>query len=368
MTGGGIGGGGVLDAWARLLPTLPDPAAGRQVAELERALADRFGIAHAVAVSSGTAALHTALVGLGIGPGDEVLVPALSVVMSVAPVIYTGARPVFVDCTPDGGDLDYVDVEARTSNATRAVMPVHLWGRLADPRRLLDFATRRRLHIVEDACQAQGSRTGVRPAGTLGTVGCFSLKDGKIIWSGEGGYLLTDDPDLAGRCRAFRSHWQNPPPGQAPLAELGHNYRLAEPLAVLARANLDRFDELLARRRRQSTLLLSLLDRAPGIVPLHPREEWNGYSPLARLTVPSPRAFCERLATHGVPNSVGTFRLVPTDQRPPFRDPTRPLCRNAATLIDTTLAVVVTDHDTDQRIAAYAQTITREARQWAPPA
>ncbi len=364
------GADGVLDAWARLLPTLPDPAAGLQVAELERDLADRFGVAHAVAVSSGTAALHTALVGLGIGPGDEVLVPALSVVMSAAPVLYTGARPVFVDCTPDGGDLDYIDVEARTSNATRAVMPVHLWGRLADPRRLLDFAARRRLPIVEDACQAQGSRIGGRLAGTLGTVGCFSLKDGKIIWSGEGGYLLTNDPDLAGRCRAYRSHWQTPPPGQAPLAELGHNYRLAEPLAVLARTNLDRFDELLARRRRQSTLLLSLLDQTPGIVPLGqaPGEEWNGYSPLARLTLPAARAFCGHLAARGVPNSVGTFRLVPTDQRPPFRDPTRLPCRNAATLIDTTLAVVVTDHDTDQRIAAYAQTITREARQWAPPA
>jgi len=364
------GPGGALDAWARLLPTLPDPAAGRQVAELERELADRFGVAHAVAVSSGTAALHTALVGLGIGPGQEVVVPALSVVMSAAPIVYTGARPVFVDCTPDGGDFDYTDLEAKTSDATTAVMPVHLWGRVPDPHRLLAFAAAHRLHVVEDACQAQGTRVGDRPAGTLGAVGCFSLKDGKIMWSGEGGYLLTDDPDLAGRCRAYRSHWQTPPPGQAPLAELGHNYRLAEPLAVLARANLDRFDELLARRRSQTSLLLSLLDGAPGVVPLQPRpgEQWNGYSPLARLTLPAPRAFCEHLAVAGVPNSVGTFRLVPTDQRPTFADPVRPPCRNAAAIIDTTLAVVVTDHDSDQRIAECAETITREARQWAQPA
>jgi dTDP-4-amino-4,6-dideoxygalactose transaminase len=360
--------GDVLDAWARLLSTLPDPVAGRQVAELERELANRFGVAYAVALSSGTAALHTALVGLGIGPGDEVLVPALSVVMSAAPIVYTGARPVFVDCTPDGRDLDYLDAEAKTSDATRAVMPVHLWGRLADPRRLLEFAVRWRLHIIEDACQAQGSRAGDRLAGTLGAVGCFSLKDGKIMWSGEGGYLLTDDPDLADRCRAYRSHWQTPPSGQPPLAKLGHNYRLAEPLAVLARANLDRFDELLARRRHQTSLLLSLLDRTPGIVPLHsgPDERWNGYAPLARLTLPAPRRFCERLAALGVPNSVGTFRLVPTDQRPAFSDPAQPPCRNAAAIIDTTLAVVVTDHDSDRRIADYAETITQEACQWVP--
>ena len=236
MTEGEIGGSGVLNAWARLLPTLPDPAAGRQVAKLERELADRFDVAAAVVVSSGTAALHTALAALGIGPGDEVLVPALSVVMSAAPIVYTGARPVFVDCIPDGWDLDYADLEAKASHATRAVMPVHLWGRLTDRDRLRRFATKRGLHIVEDACQAQGSSIGGRAAGTLGTVGCFSLKDGKIMWSSEGGYLLTNDPDLAGRSRAFRSHWQTPPPGQPPMAQLGHNYRLAEPLAVLARA------------------------------------------------------------------------------------------------------------------------------------
>jgi len=360
----------VLDAWAQLLPTMPDPAAGRQVDELEQRLAHQFGVAHAVAVSSGTAALHTALVGLGIGPGHEVLIPALSVVMSAAPILYTGARPVFVDCTPDGDDFDYADLEAKTSDATTAVMPVHLWGRLADPHRLRAFAAQRRLRIVEDACQAQGTQVAGRPAGTFGTVGCFSLKDGKIMWSGEGGYLLTDDPGLAGRCRAYRSHWQTPPPGQPPLAELGHNYRLAEPLAALARANLDRFDQLLARRRHQAGLLLPLLDGAPGVVALHPRpgEEWNGYSPLARLTLPAPRRFCEHLAARGVPNSVGTFRLVPTDRRAPFADPARPPCRNAAAIIDATLAVVVTDHDSDQRIADYATTITREAHQWAQPA
>jgi perosamine synthetase len=358
----------VLDAWSEMLAVMPDPAAGRQVTELERSLAQRFEVAHAVAVSSGTGALHTALVGLGIGPGDEVLVPALSVVMSAAPIRYTGARPVFVDCKPDGDDFDYTDMEAKTSDATVAVMPVHLWGRLVEPHRLLAFAAERRLKVVEDACQAQGSRISGRPAGTLGTVGCFSLKDGKIIWSGEGGYLLTNDPALADRCRAFRSHWQNPPPGLAPQAEIGHNYRLAEPLAVLARANLDRFADLLARRRRQTDLLLSLLDGTPGVVPIHPGrdEEWNGYSPLARLMLPAPRAFCERLAARGVPNSVGTFRLVPTDRRPPFVHPTRPPCRNAAAVIDTTLAVVVTDHDSDQQVSEYAETIIREARRWAP--
>src|SRR5262249_42178405 len=148
--------------------------------------------------------------------------------------------------------------------------------------------------------------------------------------------------------------------------ELGHNYRLAEPLAALARANLARFGQLLHRRKEQAQLLASLLHDTFGIAPfpLPTGEEWNGYAPLLRLTLPAPRAFCVHLAQRGVPNSVGTFGLVPTDQRAPFTNRDHRPCPNAARFIDTTLAVVLTDHDSDERIREYAHTITREARQW----
>ncbi|MGH8897820.1 MAG: DegT/DnrJ/EryC1/StrS family aminotransferase [Egibacteraceae bacterium] len=251
----------LIEALARLLDVMPDPSSAAQTERLKDELAHSFTVGHAVATSSGTAALHCALAALGVGPGDEVLVPAMSVVMSVAPVVYAGARPVFVDCDPSGTDFDYADLKAKLSKATRCVLPVYLWGRAADPVRLREFADAEGLRVVEDACQAQGTRFDGRLLGTFGDLGCFSTKDGKLLWSGEGGFIVTDDDDLAARCRAFRTHWQTPPDGEAPMSRLGHNYRLSELQAVVARWNLARFEELLARRRHQAELLGTLWSR-----------------------------------------------------------------------------------------------------------
>lgn len=350
------------------LASAPPPGIGTNVVEkYETELARRFGTEHAVAVASGTAALHTALAVTGIGPGDEVLVPAVSVVMSIAPVLYVGARPVFVDCDPTGTDFDYDDLAAKTGPAARAVLPVYLWGRAGDPTRLAEFAAVHHLEVIEDARQAHGTRIHDRQLGTHGTVGYFSTHASKILTSGEGGFLLTDDTRLADLARAFRSHWQTPPSDQAPLSHIGHNYRLAAPLADLARTHLAGFDRNLDRRRTQSRLLSCLLSTAPGLEPVEsrPGEEWNGYATVLRVTLPRPRAFQRHLAACGVPNSVGTFGLVSADQRPVFTGDTPTTCRIAATVLDSTLAVVLTEQDDDDRLHQYAETIAREARQWA---
>ena len=354
--------GRVLSQLSELLQLMPRPAGSAHVAALERDLAVAFGARHAVAVASGTAALHTALRCLGVGAGDDVLVPALSVVMSIAPIIHAGARPVIVDCDPHGTDLDYDDLTRKVTPAAKAVLPVYLWGRPGDPARLCSVAAGHGLAVVEDACQAQGSQTGQRFAGTNGDVGCFSLKDGKILWAAEGGYLLTDRDDIAGKARALRAHHQ--PPYDGPSAEVGYNYRLAEPLAVIARANLARFDDLLDRRRFQARQLADLLTGTPGITVTAGGPGWNGYGFLARIDLNRPREFCEHLAQLGVPNSVGTFRLVAADRRPELALYASAPCCNAAAVIDRTLAVVLTDHDDEQRITGYAQTISREARRW----
>ena len=346
------------------LAAMPDPAADSQVSHYEDELAQHFGVVHAVAVASGTAALHCALAACGIGPGDEVLVPAVSVVMSAAPVLYAGARPVFIDCDRSGVGFNYGDLAAKVTPRTKAIIPVHLWGRAGDPERLASFAATRRLRVIEDACQAHGTRVGGRLAGTFGDLGCFSTKDGKILWSGEGGFILANDADLAGRCRAFRTHWQTPPPGETPLTRLGCNYRLAEPLAAIARTNLARFDQLLARRQYQTQLLTNSLGGTPGIVVMAAEPGWNGYAPLARINLARPRAFCERLAALGVANSVGTYHLTSCDQRPMFSDFADTPCRIAASFIESLLAVVMTEHDDDKRIRRYADIITREAVAW----
>lgn len=355
---------------ADALDRMPDPAGASHTTALEQELCEAFGTSYAIAVNSGTAALHTALTAIGVGPGDEVLVPALTVVMSVAPILYAGARPVFVDATPDGG-LDLDDAAAKCGPATRAVVPVHLWGRMGGAETqaaLVRFATTHRLHIVEDASQAHASRASGRLAGTVGDLGCFSMKDGKILWSGEGGFILTADPELAATCRAYRSHWTTPPTGQPPLSRLGNNYRLAEPLAAIARANLSRLDDLVAQRRTQCATLLDALAHVPGLeaVPITEGEDWNGFSPLWRIHLPDPRGFCRRLAERGVVNSVGTFGLVACDQRPMFANLAPTPCPVSARLIDTTLAVAINARDTPARIDTLADTIAKEARRWTP--
>lgn len=355
-----------LDELRRLLDAMPAPAATANVDQLETELASCFGASHAIAVSSGTAALHCAMAALRIGPGDEVLVPAVSVVMSAAPVLYAGARPVFVDCDETGADFDYDDLAAKLTARTRGIMPVYMWGRAADPDRFLGFASSHGLHVIEDACQAHGTSVGGKALGTFGDAGCFSLKDGKILWSGEGGFILTNSDDLADRCRAFRTHWQAAPAESAPMAELGHNYRMTEIQALLARWNLARFGDLLNLRRAQTAALISGLSGIAALQWRSPRdrEDWNSFSPLARLNLPRPRELFRRLAEAGVPNSVGSFALVANDQRPVFANLPTPRCRRARHFVDTTLAIIVSEHDDEQRVAAMADTVAREITRW----
>ena len=355
------------DQVAAVLEEMPDPTGGAATGQLEQELARAFGVPHAVAVASGTAALHAALSACAIGPGDEVLVPALTVIMTVAPVVALGATPVFVDSDPATLDLDYEDAARKITPQTRAILPVHLWGRTGDPSALSAFASAHGLAIIEDAAQAAGSSRGGQKAGTIGAIGCFSMKDGKIIWSGEGGFLLTARPELAEHAAAFRSHWQQPPPGQAPQSRLVTNSRLAAPLAAIATANLRRFPELAHQRREQTRSLLDALEPDPGLRPFVPApgEQWNHFAPLLHIGLPHPREFAEHLARQGVPNSAGSFGLVPCDTRPMFTRPDRAPCRGAAQILDRTLAVILTGRDTPQTLTRYAATITREAGTWA---
>jgi dTDP-4-amino-4,6-dideoxygalactose transaminase len=302
----------------------------------------------------------------GIGVGDEVMLPAVTVVMTVAAVVAAGARPVFVDAADDGRGMDLSDVAAKTGPNTKAVLAVHLAGRTDGIHDLAAYTRATGLYLIEDACQAQGTTTRGRSAGTIGDIGCFSLKDGKIISCGEGGYLLTDDTDLAERAAAFRTHWQTPADGAPVRSRLGVNFRLAEPLAALARHHLTRFPEALALRRRQAAILHQAVDGTPGLEPIAPAagEEPNGYSALWRLALPKPRALSTRLAEVGVPNSVGTHRLTAASIHPACAYlATGDLARAEAT-VDALLAVPFTEHDTEEALRQWALTIRQEAARW----
>lgn len=351
-----------------VLARMPDPAADGQARALETELAAATGTLHAVAVSSGTAALHAALAGYGIGPGDEVLLPAVSVIMTLAAVTATGARPVLVDAGPAGEPIHLDDLMAKITARSRVILPVHFAGRTGDMTGLLQVASEHGLAVIEDACQAQGSRYHGRLAGTFGLAGCFSLKDGKLASCGEGGYLLTSDPGLADRAAAFRNH--GTPPGAAPATRtrLGLNYRLAEPLAAIARVSLAGLDDAITERCRQTGLLTSLTGEVKGLkpVPIMAGEQPNGYAALWRISLDNPRGFCEHLAACGVPNSTGSFGFRALSTDPACQSLHLALCPRAEELASRLLAVPVTTRTTDEQIAAMAATITREARRWAP--
>ncbi|KUL42098.1 pyridoxal-5'-phosphate-dependent protein [Actinoplanes awajinensis subsp. mycoplanecinus] len=227
---------------------------GPDLEEFEREVAGRVGVPHAVAVNSGTAALHLALLGVGAGPGDVVVVPTLTFVATANAVVYTGARPVFVDCDAATGNLDPevlagLLAELRAEGASvRAVLAVDLFGCCADYERILPVCDGYGIPVVEDAAESLGSRYHGRAAGSFGRVAALSFNGNKIMTTSGGGMVLTADPVLAARARHLAGQARLPA-AHYEHAEIGYNYRLSNLLAALGRAQLCRLDEMIERRR-----------------------------------------------------------------------------------------------------------------------
>jgi dTDP-4-amino-4,6-dideoxygalactose transaminase len=296
--------------------------AGPYTRRLEEVFArDVSGTAEAVAVSSGTAALHLALLAHGVGPGDEVITSPFSFQATANMVLATGARPVFVDVGPNG-NLDPSLIEAEITPRTKALLPVHLYGRLCDMEALCDIAARRSLAIIEDAAQAHGaafdapsptpgrrSGTGVRHAGSFGT-GCFSLYATKNLTAGEGGLVTTNDSALADRLRRLRHHGED---GRYESVELGYNYRITELGAALALTQLDGLDEANQRRRENAAYLSAHLR---GVVTPEPPADpaahvWHQYT----VRVPSGRDDLQHhLRERGIEAMVYYPRTLPTQK------------------------------------------------------
>lgn len=225
---------------------------GPRVASFERRLAARVGADQAVAVSSGTAALHLALVAARIGPGDEVILPALSFIATANAVRMVGAEVAFADVDPATGNLDPADAARRITDRTRALLVVHQLGLPADLDRLGDLARQHGLLLIEDAACALGSRWRGVPIGQPhGDLACFSFHPRKVITTGEGGAVTARTPALAETLRRLRNHGAEAAPeapGGVRYRELGYNYRMSDLHAAVGLAQLDRLDEILARR------------------------------------------------------------------------------------------------------------------------
>ncbi len=247
-------------------------SAGSFVTRFEEMFAEFCGTRHAVAVNNGTAALHLALLAAGVGPGDEVIVPAFTFVATANAVAYTGATPVFVDSAPDTWTIDPALAAQAVTPRTKAIIPVHVYGHPADMDPLLELARDHSLAVVEDAAEAHGARYRGRPVGGLGDIGIFSFYGNKIVTTGEGGMCVTDDADVAELLRVLRSHGMVSP-GRYWHEHLGFNYRMTNLQAAVGVAQMERIDEILAAKRAIGAAYARALLDVPGIV-LQEEAEW----------------------------------------------------------------------------------------------
>lgn len=239
--------------------------AGRYTTMFEEQFAAYVGRQHAIALPSCTAALHLSLLALGVGPGDEVVVPDVTWIASVAPVVYVGATPVFADIDPVTWCLSRESVEAVLSSRTAAIVPVDLYGGMPAFDDILELATDRRVAVVEDAAEAVGSRYHDAAAGSFGATSAFSFHGSKTLTTGEGGMVTTDDPALHDRMRVLRDHGRRPGDTMFFNDEVAYKYKMSELQAAFGLAQTQRAEELVERKRELFAWYAEELADVPGM-------------------------------------------------------------------------------------------------------
>jgi len=245
---------------------------GKYVTRFEEDFAAYIGCKYGVAVHTGTAALHLALAALGIGHGDEVIIPTLTFAATANAVIYTGAKPILVDVEKDTWNIDSQLIEDKISENTKAIIPVHLYGHPCDLDKILEIAQKYNLAVIEDAAEAHGTEYKGEKVGRAGTISCFSFFGNKIITTGEGGMCLCNDTVIAEKIAKLRDHgmkkdkkyWHD---------EVGFNYRMTNLQAAVGVAQTERIDTFVMRKRENAQLYSSYLSDVEGLI-LPTEKEW----------------------------------------------------------------------------------------------
>jgi perosamine synthetase len=245
-------------------------ARGPWTERFEQQLAGYVGVRHAVAVSSGTSALHLIVRALGIGPGDDVITTPFSFVASTNAILFEGATPVFADIDPQTLCIDPEAVERAVTPQTKAILAVDVFGRPADWIALEAVADRHGLELIEDSAEALGSNLDGRRCGSFGRVGVFGFYPNKQITTGEGGMIVTDDEDLAGLCRSMANQGRSADDRWLQHVRLGYNYRMDEMSAALGCSQLERIDEIVAARAQVASWYAEALEEIEGLVLLSP--------------------------------------------------------------------------------------------------
>jgi dTDP-4-amino-4,6-dideoxygalactose transaminase len=296
---------------------------GPQVQAFEAAFAERVGAADAVATTSCTTALHLALHGLGVGPGDEVIIPSLSFIATANAVWMCGAEPVFADIDPLTYNLDPASAEAAITPRTKAIMPVHQVGLPADMDPLTEIAEHHGISILEDAACAIGASYKGRPVGSLSTMACFSLHPRKVITTGEGGIIAVLDKRLGERLRQLRQHAMS----VSDLArhntkrvviesypERGFNYRMTDMQGALGLCQLEVLDEVLERRRvlaeRYTAAISPIMNLEPPYEPPYATRTWQSYCVRVGPGSPvTPAELMQRLLDDGIATRKGVMAI-----------------------------------------------------------
>lgn len=248
---------------------------GEFIKKFEERFARYCGVKYGVSTSNGTAALHLALVALGIKRGDEVIVPDLTFIAAANAVTYCNAKPVFVDVHRDYWCIDPAKIKEKITSKTKAIIVVHLYGHPCDMDTIIDIAQKHHLYIIEDVAEAHGAEYKGKKVGSFGDISCFSFYGNKIITTGEGGMCLTNNEELAEKMRILRDHGMNPN-RKYWHDVIGFNYRMTNLQAAIGLAQLQKIDELIEEKRRIAKLYAEYLkDLAEkNMITLHPEMEW----------------------------------------------------------------------------------------------
>src|SRR5262245_8917866 len=306
---------------------------GPYVQKFEEEFSRFVGVRHGVAVSNGTVALHLALVALGIGPGDEVIVPDLTFAATINAVLYCGATPVIVDIDRQTWCMTVETIRHACTPKTKAIIPVHLYGRPAEIGPITAFAQGRGIAVVEDCAEAHGARYDGRMVGEFGDVSCFSFYANKIVTTGEGGMCLTNSEELGKSLRILRDHGMSPDRSYW-HERVGYNYRITNLQAAIGQSQLWRVNEVLQRNARVADLYRQALHGIPGVrFPPKMADEYESVVWMACVLVPANKRLALMRAAHEAKIETRHF-FHPLSTLPPYRSYAGS-CPNSAELSST---------------------------------
>jgi len=293
---------------------------GTYIEEFEEKFSKYCGTKYGVTTTSGTTALHLAIESLSIGKGDEVIVPAFNMIASVFAIVYSGAKPVLVDSEPETWNLDTEKIEEKITKNTKAILSVHIYGHPSDMDPILDIAEDHDLYIIEDAAEAHGAEYKGKKTGSIGDVGCFSFYANKIITTGEGGMIITNNEEIAEKARLLKDLAFSKE-RRFMHTDIGFNYRLTNIQAAIGVAQLKRIDELVEMRRKNALLYNTLLEDIKGItLPIEKKWAKNVYWMYSILIEEefgiSRDDLMKKLEEKGI--ETRTF-FIPMHQQPVFR-------------------------------------------------